>query len=151
MVTRGKDGGGTVRESGMDVDTRLCLTWRTRKDLLHSTGNSAHRGIHRGDSLHSSECAGLYVTYRGDICIHRGDSLHSSESEGSIPGFGAGSHNAATQGLHNTTETCPSQIKKINIFTERKKPIRGELQSFPWIAANTQRLIMESWLSLGVS
>ena len=145
-------GEGIVRESGMDMDTRLCLTWRTSKDLLASPGNSAHRGIHRGDSLHSSECAGLYVTYRGDICIHRGDSLYSSESEGSIPGFGAGSHNAATQGLHNTTETWPSQIKKINIFTERKKAIReGELRSFPWIAANTQRLIMESWLSLGVS
>ena len=34
-------GGGTVRESGMDMDTRLCLTWRTSKDLLASTGNSA--------------------------------------------------------------------------------------------------------------
>ena len=34
-------GEGTVRESGMDVDTRLCLTWRTSKDLLDSSGNSA--------------------------------------------------------------------------------------------------------------
>ena len=34
-------GEGTVRESGMDMDTRLCLTWRTSKDLLHSTGKSA--------------------------------------------------------------------------------------------------------------
>ena len=34
-------GDGTVRESGMDVDTRLCLTWRTSKDLLDSPGNSA--------------------------------------------------------------------------------------------------------------
>ena len=31
---------GTVRESGMDMDTLLCLTWRTSKDLLSSTGNS---------------------------------------------------------------------------------------------------------------
>ena len=42
MVPRGKDGGeGTVREPGMDVDTGLCLTWRTSKGLLDSTGNSA--------------------------------------------------------------------------------------------------------------
>ena len=25
----------------MDMDTLLCLTWRTSKDLLDSTGNSA--------------------------------------------------------------------------------------------------------------
>ena len=34
-------GEGTVRESGMDMDTLLYLTWRTSKDLLDSTGNSA--------------------------------------------------------------------------------------------------------------
>ena len=34
-------GEGIVRESGMDMDTLLCLTWRTSKDLLSSTGNSA--------------------------------------------------------------------------------------------------------------
>ena len=34
-------GEGIVRESGMDMDTLLCLTWRTRKDLLDSTGTSA--------------------------------------------------------------------------------------------------------------
>ena len=34
-------GEGTVRESGMDMDTRLDLTWRTSKDLLHSSGNLA--------------------------------------------------------------------------------------------------------------
>ena len=34
-------GVGTDRESGMDMDTRLYLSWRTSKDLLHSTGNSA--------------------------------------------------------------------------------------------------------------
>ena len=42
MVTReGKMGEGIVRESGMDMDTLLCLTWRTSNDLLDSTGNSA--------------------------------------------------------------------------------------------------------------
>ena len=34
-------GEGTVRESGMDMDTLLDLTWRTSKDLLASPGNSA--------------------------------------------------------------------------------------------------------------
>ena len=39
---RGEEWGeGTVREFGMDMDTLLYLTWRTSKDLLHSTGNSA--------------------------------------------------------------------------------------------------------------
>ena len=35
-------GEGIVREFGMDMDTLLCLTWRTSKDLLDSTGDSAH-------------------------------------------------------------------------------------------------------------
>ena len=30
-----------VRESGMDVDTRLCLTWRTSKEPLDNMGKSA--------------------------------------------------------------------------------------------------------------
>ena len=34
-------GEGIVREFGMDMDTLLDLTWRTSKDLLASTGNSA--------------------------------------------------------------------------------------------------------------
>ena len=34
-------GEGLAREFGMDVDTLLYLTWRTSKDLLSSTGNSA--------------------------------------------------------------------------------------------------------------
>ena len=84
--------------------------------------------------------------------MHRADSLHSGECAGSIPGRGAGSHNAVTPGLRDAAETCSSQINKINIFTERKKQIRErEVQSFPLIAANTQRLIMESWISLGIS
>ena len=35
-------GEGIVRVFGMDMDTLLYLTWRTSKDLLPSTGNSAH-------------------------------------------------------------------------------------------------------------
>ena len=38
-------GEGTVRESGMDVDARLCLPWRTSKDLLASPGNSAQYSV----------------------------------------------------------------------------------------------------------
>ena len=38
-------GEGIVRESGMDMDTLLCLTWRTSKDLLDSTGNSAQYSV----------------------------------------------------------------------------------------------------------
>ena len=34
-----------VRESGMDMDSLLYLTWRTSKDLLSSTGNSAQYSV----------------------------------------------------------------------------------------------------------
>ena len=34
-------GEGIVKESGMDMDTLLDFTWRTSKDLLDSTGDSA--------------------------------------------------------------------------------------------------------------
>ena len=34
-------GEGIVREFGMDRDTLLYVTWRTNKDLLDSSGNSA--------------------------------------------------------------------------------------------------------------
>ena len=37
--------GGRVRECGMDLDTLLYLTWRTSKDLLGSTGNSAQSSV----------------------------------------------------------------------------------------------------------
>ena len=37
----GRVGGGTVREAGMDMGTLLHFTWRTCKDLLSSTGDSA--------------------------------------------------------------------------------------------------------------
>ena len=46
MVTsRGRVGEGTVRESGMDMDTLLDLTRRTSKDLLDSTGDSAQSSV----------------------------------------------------------------------------------------------------------
>ena len=38
-------GEGIVRESGMDMDTLLDLTWRTSKDLLSSTGDSAQSSV----------------------------------------------------------------------------------------------------------
>ena len=38
-------GAGIVRESGMDMDTLLYLIWRTSKDLLDSTGNSAQYSV----------------------------------------------------------------------------------------------------------
>ena len=38
-------GEGTVREFGMDMDTLLNFTWRTNKDLLDSTGNSAQYSV----------------------------------------------------------------------------------------------------------
>ena len=37
--------GGRVRESGMDMDTLLCLTRRTSKALLSSTGDSAQHSV----------------------------------------------------------------------------------------------------------
>ena len=55
--------GGIVRESGMDVDTRLCLIWRTSKDLLSSTGKSAQchvaagmGGEFMGEWIHAYVC-----------------------------------------------------------------------------------------------
>ena len=41
----GRMGEGTVRESGMDMDTLLDLAWRTSKDLLDSTGDSAQCSV----------------------------------------------------------------------------------------------------------
>ena len=37
--------GDGVAESGMDMDTRLYLPWRTHKDLLDHTGNSAQYSV----------------------------------------------------------------------------------------------------------
>ena len=38
-------GEGIVWEFGLDMDTLLYLTWRTSKDLLSSTGNSAQCSV----------------------------------------------------------------------------------------------------------
>ena len=38
----GRVGEGIVREFGMVMDTLLYVTWRTSKDLMYNTGNSAH-------------------------------------------------------------------------------------------------------------
>ena len=38
-------GEGIVREPVMDMDTLLYLTWRTSKDLLSRTGNSAQSSV----------------------------------------------------------------------------------------------------------
>ena len=38
-------GEGIIREFGMDVYTLLYLTWRTSKDLLSSTGDSAQSSV----------------------------------------------------------------------------------------------------------
>ena len=38
-------GKGIVRESGIDMDTLLYLTWRTSKDPLDSTGDSAQYSV----------------------------------------------------------------------------------------------------------
>ena len=35
----------TVSRLRTDMDTLLCLTWRTSKDLLDSTGNSAQYSV----------------------------------------------------------------------------------------------------------
>ena len=62
-VPRGKDGEGIVRESGMDMDTLLYVTWRTSKDLLSSTGDSAQchvaawmGGEFGGEGIHVYPC-----------------------------------------------------------------------------------------------
>ena len=41
----GRMGEGIVMESGMDMYTLLYLIWRTSKDLLSSTGNSAQYSV----------------------------------------------------------------------------------------------------------
>ena len=54
-------GEGIVRESGMDMDTLLCLTWRTSKDLLSSTGDSAQR--------HMAAWLGGALGEEGSVCV----------------------------------------------------------------------------------
>ena len=46
MVTREEGlGGGIDREFGIDMYTLLYLKWKTNKDLLYSTGNSAQYSV----------------------------------------------------------------------------------------------------------
>ena len=58
-------GEGIVREFGMDMDTLMYLTWRTSKDLLDSTGNSAQchvaawLGGELGQNGHMCMCGGV--------------------------------------------------------------------------------------------
>ena len=56
----GRTGEGRVREPVMDMDTLLCLTRRTSKDLLSSTGDSAqcHVAAWMGGEF-GGECAVL--------------------------------------------------------------------------------------------
>ena len=51
-----------IREFGMDMDTLLYLTWRTSKDLLSSTGNSAqcHVAAWMEGSLGENGCMYTY-------------------------------------------------------------------------------------------
>ena len=53
-------GKGIVREFEMDMDTLLCLTWRTSRDL-DSTGSSAQYLIltHNGKEYEKKRC--IYV------------------------------------------------------------------------------------------
>ena len=70
MVTRGKDGEGILRESGMDMDTLLYLTWRTSKDLLSGTGSSAQCRVAAwmGGELGEKGCMGAYsCPYAGHL------------------------------------------------------------------------------------
>ena len=50
---------GEKGQLGMDVDTRLCLTWRTSKDLLHISGNSAP--CHVAAGMGGGEWIAVYV------------------------------------------------------------------------------------------
>ena len=63
-------GEGIVREFGMDVDTLLCLTWRTNKDLVSSTGNSAQchvaawmGGEFGGEWIHAYACLSPFAVH----------------------------------------------------------------------------------------
>ena len=90
MVTGGRMGEGTVRKFGMHMDTRLFLTWRTSKELLSSTGNSAQYFVITLCSAGGRRAEGivrefgmdmdtlLYVTWRTskDLMYNTGNSAH---------------------------------------------------------------------------
>ena len=54
-------GEGIAREFGMDMDTLLCLTWRTSKELLDSTGSSAQCRVAAGMEGSFGENAYMYM------------------------------------------------------------------------------------------
>ena len=60
-------GDGIDRESGMDMDTLLCLTWRTSKDLLSSTGNSAQCHV---AAWMGGEVGGEWIHVYGWLSLH---------------------------------------------------------------------------------
>ena len=69
-------GEAIVGESGMDVDTLLCLTRRTSKDLLSSTGNSAQCHVAAGMGGESGgEWICVYV-WPSPFAAHLGLSKH---------------------------------------------------------------------------
>ena len=69
-------GKGTVRESGMDMDTLLYLAWRTSKDLLDSTWTSAqcHVVAWMGGEF-GGEWIRVYV-WLSPFAVHLGLSQH---------------------------------------------------------------------------
>ena len=76
MVPRGEGWEGIVRECGMDMDTLLYVTWRTSKDLMYNTGNSAHchvaawmGGEFGGEGIH------VYV-WLSSFAVHLNPSHH---------------------------------------------------------------------------
>ena len=98
----GRMGEGIVREFGMDMDTLLDLTRRTRKDLLSSTGNSAQssvitlwspgRRIRGGIVREFGMDTLLYLTWRTskDLLSSTGDSAQYSVITLWFPGRGMG-------------------------------------------------------------
>ena len=57
-------GEGIVRESGMDMDTLVYLTWRTSKDLLDSAGDSAQ---YRVAAWMGGEFGGEWIRVHGRL------------------------------------------------------------------------------------
>ena len=61
-------GKGIVRELGVDMDTLLYLTWRTSKDLLDSTGNSAQFHVAAGMGGEFGENGYMYMYIVESLC-----------------------------------------------------------------------------------
>ena len=73
-------GRGIVRESGMDMDTRLYFTWRTSKDPLSSPGKSAqcHVAARMGGEF-GGEWVHVYV-WLSPFTAHLKPSQHCSST-----------------------------------------------------------------------